>query len=86
MEDKDVQQGQVNNEMKNTQSPLLGNQNNYSPPVYEKNPASAVNARLPYSNMDFAKTELSPAAQTLKQMAEQHQHKVSCKNRIYENL
>lgn len=30
----------------------------------------------PYaSNMDFTKTELSPAAQTLKQMAEQHQHK-----------
>lgn len=25
--------------------------------------------------MDFVKTELSPAAQTLKQMAEQHQHK-----------
>ncbi|XP_012255781.2 neurogenic protein mastermind isoform X6 [Athalia rosae] len=31
-------------------------------------------ARLPYSGLDF-KTEMSPAAQTLKQMAEQHQHK-----------
>lgn len=72
---KDIPSGQINNEIKNTNSPLLVNQNNYSPPVFEKNPAAAVNARLPYSNMDFAKTELSPAAQTLKQMAEQHQHK-----------
>ncbi|XP_076626130.1 neurogenic protein mastermind isoform X1 [Colletes latitarsis] len=31
-------------------------------------------ARLPYSSLDF-KSEMSPAAQTLKQMAEQHQHK-----------
>lgn len=31
-------------------------------------------ARLPYSGLDF-KSEMSPAAQTLKQMAEQHQHK-----------
>ncbi|CAH1126964.1 unnamed protein product [Ceutorhynchus assimilis] len=77
IEEKDsTQQTQANNNAnKNTQSPLLGNQNNYSPPVFDKNPAAAVNARLPYSNMDFAKTELSPAAQTLKQMAEQHQHK-----------
>ncbi|KAI4457424.1 maml-1 domain [Holotrichia oblita] len=53
----------------NIHSPLGINQN-YSPnPVYEnKN-------RLAYSNIDFGKTELSPAAQTLKQMAEQHQHK-----------
>ncbi|KAG8248972.1 hypothetical protein J6590_030999 [Homalodisca vitripennis] len=31
--------------------------------------------RMYSSNMDFSKAELSPAAQTLKQMAEQHQHK-----------
>jgi len=31
-------------------------------------------ARLPYTGLDF-KSEMSPAAQTLKQMAEQHQHK-----------
>ncbi|XP_076231464.1 neurogenic protein mastermind isoform X2 [Calliopsis andreniformis] len=31
-------------------------------------------ARLAYSGLDF-KSEMSPAAQTLKQMAEQHQHK-----------
>ncbi|XP_030763829.1 neurogenic protein mastermind isoform X2 [Sitophilus oryzae] len=72
---KDTVPTQPGNDLKHTQSPLLGNQNNFSPPVYEKNPAAAVNARLPYSNMDFTKTELSPAAQTLKQMAEQHQHK-----------
>ncbi|XP_076252406.1 neurogenic protein mastermind isoform X4 [Rhynchophorus ferrugineus] len=66
---------QPGNDMKHTQSPLLGNQSNFSPAVFEKNPTAAVNARLPYSNMDFTKTELSPAAQTLKQMAEQHQHK-----------
>ncbi|KAK6625946.1 hypothetical protein RUM43_006245 [Polyplax serrata] len=29
----------------------------------------------PYSALEFGKAELSPAAQTLKQMAEQHQHK-----------
>lgn len=29
----------------------------------------------PYSSLEFGKAELSPAAQTLKQMAEQHQHK-----------
>lgn len=34
-----------------------------------------VNQRMYSSGMDFSKTELSPAAQTLKQMAEQHQHK-----------
>ncbi|XP_066256995.1 neurogenic protein mastermind isoform X2 [Euwallacea similis] len=64
-----------NDATKPVPSPHLGNQTNFSPPVFEKNPTAAVNARLPYSNMDFAKTELSPAAQTLKQMAEQHQHK-----------
>lgn len=31
--------------------------------------------RMYSSSMDFSKAELSPAAQTLKQMAEQHQHK-----------
>lgn len=58
---------------KAAQSPLLQNQNNYSPPVFENQTLSK--SRGPYSNMDFSKTELSPAAQTLKQMAEQHQHK-----------
>lgn len=53
----------------NIHSPLGLQNQNYSPPVFEnKN-------RLTYSNIDFGKTELSPAAQTLKQMAEQHQHK-----------
>lgn len=81
-----VPQGQqANSEVnKPTQSPHLGGQSNFSPPVFDKNPASAVSARLPYSNMDFAKTELSPAAQTLKQMAEQHQHKV-CLYDLYES-
>ncbi|KAK0183289.1 hypothetical protein PV327_001343 [Microctonus hyperodae] len=40
----------------------LGSTSQYSP------------ARMPYSGLDF-KSEMSPAAQTLKQMAEQHQHK-----------
>ncbi|KAL3279228.1 hypothetical protein HHI36_016741, partial [Cryptolaemus montrouzieri] len=65
--------------IKNTQSPLIQNQN-YSPsPVFEnQNLSSATsknNNRMVYPNLDFTKTELSPAAQTLKQMAEQHQHK-----------
>ncbi|CAH0553129.1 unnamed protein product [Brassicogethes aeneus] len=58
------------NNAKNTHSPLIQNQNNYSPPVFESKQRMP-----PFSNMDFTKTELSPAAQTLKQMAEQHQHK-----------
>ncbi|XP_044730690.1 neurogenic protein mastermind isoform X2 [Chrysoperla carnea] len=58
--------------VKSSHSPLL--QNAYSPPVGYENQNMNKN-RLPYSNMDFPKTELSPAAQTLKQMAEQHQHK-----------
>lgn len=82
---------QQNNQNSNSQlgdikpnnSPLLQQQQQqqqnaqYSPPVFEnqttmgKNPTN----RMAYSNMDFGKTELSPAAQTLKQMAEQHQHK-----------
>uniref|UniRef100_A0A6P7FZZ1 Uncharacterized protein LOC114332806 n=1 Tax=Diabrotica virgifera virgifera TaxID=50390 RepID=A0A6P7FZZ1_DIAVI len=42
-----------------------------SSPLLQQN-----NPRMPsYPSMDFTKTELSPAAQTLKQMAEQHQHK-----------
>lgn len=62
-----------NADIKSTHSPLLQNQNNYSPPVFEN---QQIKSRLPgYNNMDFTKTELSPAAQTLKQMAEQHQHK-----------
>lgn len=59
--------------VQNTHSPLLQNQN-YSPPVFEGQGAISKN-RMSYGNMDFGKTELSPAAQTLKQMAEQHQHK-----------
>ncbi|KAJ8941458.1 hypothetical protein NQ318_016898 [Aromia moschata] len=58
---------------KSTHSPLLQNQN-YSPPVFDGQ-GIAKGRMSAYSNMDFAKTELSPAAQTLKQMAEQHQHK-----------
>ncbi|KAG5887797.1 hypothetical protein JTB14_024012 [Gonioctena quinquepunctata] len=54
--------------IKNTHSPIIQNQN-YSPPVFDKSRMTG------YPNMDFSKTELSPAAQTLKQMAEQHQHK-----------
>ncbi|XP_031333064.1 neurogenic protein mastermind-like isoform X2 [Photinus pyralis] len=58
---------------KNTHSPLLQNQN-YSPPIFEGQ-GNISKSRMSYSNIDFGKTELSPAAQTLKQMAEQHQHK-----------
>lgn len=58
--------------VKNTQSPLLPNAQ-YSPPVFDGQTMGK--SRMPYSNMDFSKSELSPAAQTLKQMAEQHQHK-----------
>lgn len=59
--------------IKSTHSPLVQSQN-FSPPVFE-NQAMPKNRMSSYSNMDFSKTELSPAAQTLKQMAEQHQHK-----------
>lgn len=53
-------------------NPLLQNQNNYSPPVFDSQTGNN-KARMPaYSNMEFPKTEHSPAAQTLKQMAEQH--------------
>lgn len=39
-------------------------------------PNSLGKSRIPpYSSLEFGKAELSPAAQTLKQMAEQHQHK-----------
>lgn len=78
LEEKDLQPAQVSaDSLKTTQSPSeQSNQNNYSLPVFEKNPAASLANRLSYPNMDFAKTELSPAAQTLKQMAEQHQHKV----------
>ncbi|XP_048526511.1 neurogenic protein mastermind isoform X3 [Dendroctonus ponderosae] len=77
LEEKDLQPAQVSSEsLKTTQSPSeQSNQANYSLPVFEKNPSASVSNRLSYPNMDFAKTELSPAAQTLKQMAEQHQHK-----------
>lgn len=59
-------------QVKNIHSPLLQNAQ-YSPPVFEGQTMGK--SRMPYSNMDFSKSELSPAAQTLKQMAEQHQHK-----------
>lgn len=58
--------------IKTTHSPLMHNQN-FSPPVFDNQGMNK--NRMPYPNMDFTKTELSPAAQTLKQMAEQHQHK-----------
>ncbi|PNF15140.1 hypothetical protein B7P43_G15577 [Cryptotermes secundus] len=53
-------------------SPLMGGNSQYSPqPVYD--PQSLSKARMaPYPP---GLAELSPAAQTLKQMAEQHQHK-----------
>ena len=53
-------------------SPLMGGNTQYSPqPVYD--PQSLSKARMaPYPP---GLNELSPAAQTLKQMAEQHQHK-----------
>lgn len=55
---------------KTTHSPLLPNQNNYSPPVFDN---QNTKNRIPsFPNMEFPKTEHSPAAQTLKQMAEQH--------------
>ncbi|XP_057656985.1 neurogenic protein mastermind-like isoform X1 [Diorhabda carinulata] len=57
---EDIKNIPISQDSKTTSSPLL----------QQNNP------RIPsYSNMDFVKTELSPAAQTLKQMAEQHQHK-----------
>lgn len=62
--------------VKSTQSPLLQQQNaQYSPPVFDQKLSGNPANRMGYSNIDFGKTELSPAAQTLKQMAEQHQHK-----------
>lgn len=74
VEDMKELQQTVSDIPKSTHSPLLSNQNNYSPPVFD-NQSISKNRMPPYSNMDFCKTELSPAAQTLKQMAEQHQHK-----------
>ncbi|XP_063912380.1 neurogenic protein mastermind-like [Zophobas morio] len=70
---KDLQQP-VSDNPKSTHSPLVSSQN-YSPPVFDGQGGIAKNRMPPYSNIDFCKTELSPAAQTLKQMAEQHQHK-----------
>ncbi|KAK9879283.1 hypothetical protein WA026_004133 [Henosepilachna vigintioctopunctata] len=79
---QNVQQGVANpsDPIKNTHSPLIQNHNNYSPsPVFDGQNHQPVpnknNSRMVYPNLDFTKTELSPAAQTLKQMAEQHQHK-----------
>lgn len=42
---------------------------------------SLAGGRTPNFHMDFPKPELSPAAQTLKHMAEQHQHKNNQYNR-----
>ncbi|PSN57507.1 hypothetical protein C0J52_01597 [Blattella germanica] len=55
----------------NSPSPLMAGNPQYSPqPVYD--PQSLSKSRMaPYPGL----AELSPAAQTLKQMAEQHQHK-----------
>ncbi|KAK4883013.1 hypothetical protein RN001_006332 [Aquatica leii] len=74
-ESKEITQNVLDNSKnsQNTHSPLLQN-TNYSPPIFEGQGSMSKN-RMSYSNMDFGKTELSPAAQTLKQMAEQHQHK-----------
>ncbi|XP_031772520.1 LOW QUALITY PROTEIN: neurogenic protein mastermind-like [Apis florea] len=64
------QRGGVNN---GAQAPNNGNvAANSSPGALAS--AQYSPARLPYSGLDF-KSEMSPAAQTLKQMAEQHQHK-----------
>ncbi|XP_023015214.1 uncharacterized protein isoform X3 [Leptinotarsa decemlineata] len=54
------------------QQQQIPTQSNYSQPVFDKTRMATGGG---YPNMDFSKTELSPAAQTLKQMAEQHQHK-----------
>lgn len=60
------------------QSPHLQQQNNQNQQQQQQQQQQNSNSRgMPsgYPNIDFPKTELSPAAQTLKQMAEQHQHK-----------
>ncbi|XP_014478883.1 PREDICTED: neurogenic protein mastermind isoform X4 [Dinoponera quadriceps] len=61
-DDKEALQPQHNNAVPANASPSALASSQYSP------------ARLPYTGLDF-KSEMSPAAQTLKQMAEQHQHK-----------
>ncbi|XP_070155733.1 neurogenic protein mastermind isoform X3 [Polyergus mexicanus] len=81
-DDKDTmhpqQQQQHPNNANNVNSNNVGNNNgnamsaNSSPGALGSSQYSP--ARLPYSGLDF-KSEMSPAAQTLKQMAEQHQHK-----------
>lgn len=44
--------------------------------TYQQYESNAVKSRIPaYTGLEFGKGEMSPAAQTLKQMAEQHQHK-----------
>ncbi|XP_025832274.1 neurogenic protein mastermind-like isoform X1 [Agrilus planipennis] len=63
----------INNVYDNAKNANQNNQN-YSPPIFDGSMVNK-NNRISYSNMEFPKTELSPAAQTLKQMAEQHQHK-----------
>ncbi|XP_033217557.1 neurogenic protein mastermind isoform X3 [Belonocnema kinseyi] len=62
------------------QHPSNGNANNGSGVVSNSSPGNRGSSqyspvRLSYSGLDFKSPEMSPAAQTLKQMAEQHQHK-----------
>lgn len=60
-DDKDQQQQQQHHQHQQQVTQQVPGLSQYSP-------------RLPYTSLDF-KSEMSPAAQTLKQMAEQHQHK-----------
>ncbi|EFN87133.1 Neurogenic protein mastermind [Harpegnathos saltator] len=82
-DDKDAihqqQQAQHNNGANNGVSNNANNSNNGNAMPANASPGGLASsqyspARLSYSGLDF-KSEMSPAAQTLKQMAEQHQHK-----------
>ncbi|XP_032678606.1 neurogenic protein mastermind-like isoform X7 [Odontomachus brunneus] len=79
-DDKDAihQQQQHNSGANNGVNNNASNNNGSSVPANASPGALASSqyspARLGYSGLDF-KSEMSPAAQTLKQMAEQHQHK-----------
>lgn len=72
------QQQHPNNANNGVNSNNVGNNNGNAMPANSSPGALGSSqfspARLPYSGLDF-KSEMSPAAQTLKQMAEQHQHK-----------
>lgn len=78
-DDKDtIHQQQHNNGTNNGVNNNANNNNNNAVPANASPSALASSqyspARLSYTGLDF-KSEMSPAAQTLKQMAEQHQHK-----------